>query len=186
MSFENNDIPITGDTIKAIRQKYGLSQQAFGARLGVSHAHISKIESGKENPSETLQRLIKYEFKIDTLAGIPSPDITRPQIKQYLHVLDNLTANYNLSDGSLYNIEFLLASLISLLQKTSTSPIFFEQLTDNIAGIIDQTASFIETTGETSLNEEEMMVRTTKLLWSKKEIEDCAENICKLLVERVN
>lgn len=81
MSQRNNDLSLTGAQIKEIRQKHGLSQQEFGARLGVTHAHISKIESGKENPSETLLRLIRYEFSADQVVGIPTADITKPKIQ---------------------------------------------------------------------------------------------------------
>lgn len=72
---------LTGVQIKKIRQKYSLSQQEFGSRLGVTHAHISKIESGKENPSETLLKLIQYEFNVK-IEGISSTKTTKP--KNYL------------------------------------------------------------------------------------------------------
>ena len=51
--------------LKNIRNKFGLSQRDFGKRLGVTHAYISRIESGKENPSETLLKLLSYEFGTD-------------------------------------------------------------------------------------------------------------------------
>ena len=85
-----NNGQLTGEAIKAIRQRYGLSQQEFGARLGVTHAHISKIEGGKENPSETLLKLIRYEFKIDKLVGVAPVEETKPKIKQYLKMLESL------------------------------------------------------------------------------------------------
>ena len=45
----NNKIFI-GMEIKNIRNKFGLSQRDFGKRLGVTHAYISRIESGKRKP----------------------------------------------------------------------------------------------------------------------------------------
>lgn len=90
MKPESSNEKLNGEMIKAIRQRYGLSQQEFGARLGVTHAHISKIESGKENPSETLLKLIKYEFKVDKFLGAPSSTVTKPKIKQYLNILEDL------------------------------------------------------------------------------------------------
>ena len=101
MNPSNSKEQLTGEAIKAIRQRYGLSQQEFGARLGVTHAHISKIESGKENPSETLLRLIKYEFKINKLAGIAPAEESKPKIKQYLKILEDLMLEQEMSDGSL-------------------------------------------------------------------------------------
>ena len=54
-----------GQRIHELRKTLGLSQNAFGARLGVSHAHISRIESGKENSSLTLQKLIVWEYGVN-------------------------------------------------------------------------------------------------------------------------
>ena len=114
MSQESNEGAMTGAKIKEIRQKNGLSQQEFGARLGVSHAHISKIESGKENPSETLLKLIGYEFGMDKVYGIPAAEETKPKIKQYLSMIEDLIINTQMGDGSLYNTEFMLAALLTI------------------------------------------------------------------------
>lgn len=54
-----------GERIKQIRLLHNLSQENFGKRLGLSHSHISKIENSKENPSDTLMRLIVHEFQVN-------------------------------------------------------------------------------------------------------------------------
>lgn len=51
-----------GARIKIARKEVGLSQAEFGRRVGVTNAHISKIESGKDQPSESLLKVIAYEY----------------------------------------------------------------------------------------------------------------------------
>ena len=53
-----------GLRIKKIRKEYGLNQKEFGERLGVTNAHISRMEKGITEPSEALSKLICKEFGI--------------------------------------------------------------------------------------------------------------------------
>ncbi|HVJ50054.1 helix-turn-helix transcriptional regulator [Desulfitobacterium sp.] len=53
--------------LKILRSDTGLSQVDFAKRLGVTNAHISKIEKEKTIPSEALIRLISKEFGISEL-----------------------------------------------------------------------------------------------------------------------
>ncbi|HNX82749.1 MAG TPA: helix-turn-helix transcriptional regulator [Candidatus Omnitrophota bacterium] len=50
--------------IAAIRAYVKMSQEAFGKRIGISGASISKIESGENNPSEQTIKLICREFNV--------------------------------------------------------------------------------------------------------------------------
>jgi transcriptional regulator with XRE-family HTH domain len=50
--------------IKLLRSKLNLSQEAFGRRLGVTGASISKIESGQRNLTDQMVLLICKEFNI--------------------------------------------------------------------------------------------------------------------------
>ena len=50
--------------IKYVRKEWKLSQVEFAKRLGVTNAHISAIEKGKNSPSQALIKLISKEFKI--------------------------------------------------------------------------------------------------------------------------
>ena len=56
-----NDICIR---IKELRNKTGMSQVEFAKRLGVTNAHISKIEKGGTVPSYALIKLIAKEYKV--------------------------------------------------------------------------------------------------------------------------
>lgn len=185
MTSQNTDNFLSGEQIKAIRQKHGLSQQEFGSRLGVTHAHISKIESGKENPSETLLRLIKYEFKIDKLVGIPTSDLTKPQIKKYLEILSEFVERNELSDGTLYNTEFLFAALVTLYQSSSKNPMYLEMLTESVSGIIDEISQFLEATQTENPSKESSMLKKSKFLRLKREINDSVDTIFSLLEERI-
>ncbi len=53
-----------GERIKLIRSNRKLTQEAFAQILGISHAHVSKIENGKEAASLTLIKLICMEYGI--------------------------------------------------------------------------------------------------------------------------
>lgn len=51
--------------IKEARKLAGLSQRDFAESLGVHQGHISKIETSKASPSDSLIKLICYLFEID-------------------------------------------------------------------------------------------------------------------------
>lgn len=51
--------------VKLLRAKLNLSQEAFGKRLGVTGASISKIEGGQRNLTEQMVLLICKEFNIN-------------------------------------------------------------------------------------------------------------------------
>ena len=50
--------------IKEARKAHNLSQEAFGRKIGISGASVSKIESGENNPSEQTVKLICREFNV--------------------------------------------------------------------------------------------------------------------------
>lgn len=50
--------------IRQIRTEFDLSQAEFGKKIGISDAAVSKLESGKNTPSETTIKAICSEFGI--------------------------------------------------------------------------------------------------------------------------
>lgn len=54
-----------GEKIKEIRLNNSLTQQDFSKSLGISRPHLSKIESGKENASDSVLRLISELYNIN-------------------------------------------------------------------------------------------------------------------------
>lgn len=53
-----------GQKIKALRKQHKLTQKAFGDLVGVSYAHISSIEAGKDYPSKVLLQNICSKFNV--------------------------------------------------------------------------------------------------------------------------
>lgn len=53
-----------GSRMKYIRKAAGLKQAEFASRVLVSASYISKVESGKELPSEVFTKLVALEFGV--------------------------------------------------------------------------------------------------------------------------
>lgn len=53
-----------GKRIREVREERRLTQKEFGDALGVSASYVSKLESGKESPSDVLSRLICLRFGV--------------------------------------------------------------------------------------------------------------------------
>ena len=52
------------ERIKQLRKHLGLSQEKFGAALGITGASVSRIESGINNPSESTLKLICSTYHV--------------------------------------------------------------------------------------------------------------------------
>lgn len=84
------------ERIKSIRSALGLSQEAFGSRLGIKKAAVSRIESGAVNLTETNIMLICEKFNVSRewlLNG--TGEMFRPESSD---AMDKLAEQYNLSD----------------------------------------------------------------------------------------
>ena len=91
-----------GERIKAIRKEAEENQKDFSSAIGISQAHLSNIEKGKDNPSDKLLRIIasEYEVRFDWLkSGIgekhedsPLVDVRKAlsQLREYLSECDEL------------------------------------------------------------------------------------------------
>lgn len=53
------------ERIKEIRLKLGLTQEQFGARIGITKSSVSTMESGKSNPSDQTVLFICREYHIN-------------------------------------------------------------------------------------------------------------------------
>lgn len=54
-----------GKRIKQVRTQNGLSQEAFGARIGVGQTYIGMLEKGQRKPSQGLVIAISAVFGVD-------------------------------------------------------------------------------------------------------------------------
>lgn len=83
-----------GGRIAELRSISRLSQELFGAKLGVGKAAISKLEKSENNPSERTLKLIckeynvNYEWLVNGTGDMLLPD----------SLVDNLIAKYELSE----------------------------------------------------------------------------------------
>jgi transcriptional regulator with XRE-family HTH domain len=92
-----------GGKIKKLREERKLSMRELGERVGVSHAHISKLESGINSPSvDLLQKLADF-FDIDiTYFFMKQKDldmfseIEQELLKERDLSVDSLKEKYNL------------------------------------------------------------------------------------------
>ena len=50
--------------VKTLRKNEKLTQMEFGKKLFVSNSYVSKIEKGREEPTDMLVKLITYEFGV--------------------------------------------------------------------------------------------------------------------------
>lgn len=48
-----------------LREAEHLSQEEFGARLGIGRVHVNRLENGKRKPSKLLLRCIEREFNLN-------------------------------------------------------------------------------------------------------------------------
>jgi transcriptional regulator with XRE-family HTH domain len=54
------------EKIKSLRVKKGLSQAEMASKIGLSHGHITRLESGKFNPSTEVLKKIADLFDVST------------------------------------------------------------------------------------------------------------------------
>jgi len=53
-----------GARIRSIRKELHMTQKEFAERIGITQAHLSGVENNKDNPSESVLRIICNEFNI--------------------------------------------------------------------------------------------------------------------------
>lgn len=64
--MDNNSYILLAERIKKVRTDLHLTQQEFADRISVSRSFVSRMESGKEKPSNSLLKLIALEFDVST------------------------------------------------------------------------------------------------------------------------
>ena len=53
-----------GEKVRELRKRSGMTLHEFGAKVGVSHTAINKIEVGRNKPSMVVQRAIREHFDL--------------------------------------------------------------------------------------------------------------------------
>ncbi len=92
------------ERVRQVRKDLGLSQEAFGERLGITKSAVSKIEKSENSVTDTMARLICSEFKVDPFwleSGIGDDKFTAiPET-----IIDSLVDEYKLDDYDRFIIE---------------------------------------------------------------------------------
>lgn len=91
------------ERVKRVRKELRMSQEAFGDRLGITKSAVSIIESGKNNVTDTLARLICSEFNVDPFwleSGEGDMFTAIPET-----IIDSLVDEYKLDDYDRFIVE---------------------------------------------------------------------------------
>lgn len=84
------------ERIKFLRKTLGLSQDAFGEKIGITKASISRIEKNERNPSDQTIKSICREFNVNyawLTEGLGDMFSELPET-----LLDEVAEEYNLDD----------------------------------------------------------------------------------------
>lgn len=125
-----------GHRIKEIRSEQSLTQQQFADSISVSRPFISRVEADKENPSDSLLKLISaiYNVKYNWLkTGTGEKQSKRlPYTELQNQILNSETLDLLLKNGNEKNYSFCLSVLMSILQnpkvETGSRLYYMEQI----------------------------------------------------------
>lgn len=116
------------DRVKNLRKSLNLSQEAFGARIGITKASVSQIERGTNSASASTIKCIANEFGVNenwlrTGDGSMYPDMSRAE--QAAKIVCNV---FRTDD------DFILNTFIALGQLTPTEWEAIKKFVDKIKG----------------------------------------------------
>lgn len=114
-----------GERIKIIRKMNNIKQKEFAERVSVSASYISKVESGKEVPTEMLLKLIALDFKV-SLEWLRDGT---GEMKEHYKGFDTIT-----DEG----LRLKYQTMKEFLEKTVS-----EQTGDNLKNIIQAYSNFV-------------------------------------------
>lgn len=119
------------ERIKELRQYLNLSQEAFGARIGVSKVSVSQFERGANNPSNATMLNICREFNVnrdwlETGTGSMFVELSRAEMAA------NIVASA-IGSGD----EFVLNTFIALGQLTPAQWQLVKDFVEKIKGSTD-------------------------------------------------
>lgn len=109
------------ERIKIVRKSQKLTQKEFGQKLTVSDSYISRLESGKETPTDMLLKLISFTFNISfdwltSESGDMYIDSFDPDKIRHLENLSDLFSNIqkNINNLPEHAMEFAWGILVEL------------------------------------------------------------------------
>ena len=96
---------MVSDRIKEIRSDNGLSQSAFGRKLGVSRDVINNLELGRVEPKESMIKLICYTFQINEDWLMTGHGIKVKVFHEKDKVISSISEKYDLTELETYLVE---------------------------------------------------------------------------------
>lgn len=109
-----------GLRIRSLRKRFGYTQTEFAALFGVTHAHISAIENGKDMPSKMLimficEKLGTSRQWLETGKGDMQSE------KGYLKILDkeNGKIAFEVNGNHMEMVRFVSAAIIFIAEQIS-------------------------------------------------------------------
>ena len=99
-----------GERIKIIRKMYNIKQKEFAERVSVSASYISKVESGKEVPTDIVQAYSHF-VSLVTMPGLNNDNQSRylEALHGVIDILEQITySSYMLKSVSDNNYKALL------------------------------------------------------------------------------
>lgn len=89
-----------GEKIRSLRVEKKLSMRELGEKVGVSHAHISKLESGANSPSVDLLEKLATFFNIDISYFFTNESVFKKEESELINennlTIESLKQQYNL------------------------------------------------------------------------------------------
>ena len=171
-----------GERIKGIRQERNLTQQSFAESISVSRPFISRIESNKETPSDSLLKLIaatydiKYEWLKYGLEPKNSPQVPYRDEKKEL-ANDQILLNIS-EPGFFQDYAFCVSVLVSMLKNNSIEDNSKKYYIESIKMILVSIERFVNGYKKEMESYPNIMGEdTTWFEYVKMAEKDCLENI---------
>lgn len=125
-----------GNKIKDVRKKNNMTQQEFANSLGISRPHLSKIESSKENASDSVIKLISKLYNV-SYDWITSLDETYTFDSECISDFEKgIKINHEIKLGATMNI------LSNILNNANIKENSKKYYINNIAEILDAINNF--------------------------------------------
>lgn len=109
-----------GERIKKIRTDLSMTQKDFAEKISVSRPFISRVESNKETPSDTLIKLISFTFDVSYKwirfgVGEKNEPKNIPKTENFLNIRDNAEFMSALLGTNNYNKTRTFSHAVSIL-----------------------------------------------------------------------
>lgn len=179
-----NKLSTINDRFKEIRNYYGLSQEEFGGKLGLSKSGISNIESGTRNVTNKHIKLLCSTFPISEKW---LRDGTEPKtIKTSASVMEQLKKEFNLDEFS-YNLVYeylklepdqrdVVRNFFYSVVKEDETAVTSDSISSNACTVAEAEEAYIKSRSRTAKKTGQYVLNTTANGASAESISEKAAN----------